>query len=141
MYASILIAIATLAADPKDELDKFRGNWVMTAGHVDGKAVADDNVKKNRITWDGDKIVIVSPHQNPEPIKAKITKITPKGKGGQMEWKRENGPGSDVTMLAIYEWDGPDAYKIAFDPKGKARPTTTEPKEGQIVHVWKREKK
>ena len=45
-------------------------------------------------------------------------------------------------MLAIYEFDGMDAYKVCFDPAGKGRPkefaTTSEG--CKILHVWKRVK-
>jgi uncharacterized protein (TIGR03067 family) len=137
---SALVLSAAPATDAKSELDKLRGDWVMVSGHVDGKPVPEEHVKKNRITWDGEKCTLSSPHQSPEPIQATVTKLTPKGKGGEIEWKRDKGPHSDVTMLAVYEWTAPDSYTIAFDPKGKARPADVMPKDGVIVHVWKKAK-
>src|SRR5690348_8984828 len=115
MLTSFMLVAVALSAEPTAdaELAKLKGSWTMVSGHVDGKAIAADHLKKNRITWDGKEVEIVSPHQSADPIKATMTKITPKGKGGEMEWKRSSGPGSGVTMLAIYEWDGPDSYKVA----------------------------
>ena len=44
--------------------------------------------------------------------------------------------------LAIYEWIGPDRYRIAIDRRGGTRPAdfVSEPGTGQTLHVWQREK-
>jgi len=45
-------------------------------------------------------------------------------------------------MLGIYELE-PDSYKVCFAPAGKPRPTefASTPGSGQILQLWKRQKK
>lgn len=143
MFTCFLLASGLLAADPdpKTELAKFQGSWVLVSGVVDGKPVDAEQVKKGRLTYEGDKATLVTPHQSAEQISAKVT-LKPVGKGGEMDFVRDKGPGVGVTMQSRYEWDGADSYKIVFDPTGKERPKTLEskPGSGRILHVWKREK-
>jgi uncharacterized protein (TIGR03067 family) len=139
--AGLLVAADTKDDAAKKELQKFKGTWVMVSGEVDGKPVPDEHVKKSKITWDGDKVTLFTPHQSDKPIEAKTT-VDPSKSPKEMDWTRSVGPNAQVTMHAIYEFDGEDKYKICFDPSGKERPRefATKTGTGHMLHVWKRQK-
>lgn len=143
MITYLLLTPLLLAADPdpKAELIKFQGNWFLASGVVDGKPVPPDQALKGKITYDGDKATLLTPHQSADPITAKIT-AKPSANGGTMEFIRDKGPAAGVVIKAKYEWDGADSYKIVFDPSGKEQPKALESKagSGHILHVWKRQK-
>jgi uncharacterized protein (TIGR03067 family) len=69
--------------------------------------------------------------------------VDPSKKPAEMDWVRENGPGKEKTMMAIYEWLDGDTYRICFDPSGKERPKEfkSAPGSGYVLHTWKRAKK
>jgi hypothetical protein len=60
-----------------------------------------------------------------------------------MHWIRSAGPNAGTTVIAIYEFDGPDQYKICFDPAGLKVPKKfhTKGESGHIWQTWKRVKK
>jgi len=138
---AVSVAVAEDVKSEK-EMKKLAGTWALASGEVDGKAVADDLAKQGRITYAGEAITLMTPHQSKDPIKAKLTKLDPSKKPGEMDFVRSAGPGEGKTMMAIYEWVDDDTYRICFDPSGKARPTEFKTKEGSghIMHVWKRMK-
>jgi hypothetical protein len=59
-----------------------------------------------------------------------------------MNFKRPKGPGAGKDLKVVYAFDGPDTYKVCFDPSGKTRrkELATTPGSGHILHVWKRAK-
>ncbi len=124
-----------------DALRKFQGSWVMTSAEMDGRKIGDEQVKKSRITFTGNKVELLTPHQHKEIIVAKVTKVDDIKK--EMQWVRSSGPHSGITMTAKFEFQGPDSYIIIFNPKGDALPAafTTTPGSGHIKHSWKRDKK
>lgn len=142
-----VFALTAAAAPPRDEKGdkerkKLAGTWALASGQVDGKAIPEEQVKATKITWDGDKATVVSPHQSKETITAKVTRIDPGKKPGEMDWVRDAGPGKEKTMLGIYEWVDADTYRICFDPACKDRPKDFKAAagSGHILHVWKRAK-
>jgi len=128
-------------ADPAADMKKFEGTWVMVSGKTDGKPVAPEHVGKSRITWKGKDVVVDTPHQSKEPIKATAT-LGSAGGVKTMDWTRANGPDAGKTMLAIYEFRGPDEYVVVFAAAGKDRPKDLDSKAGSgtTMHVWKRQK-
>jgi uncharacterized protein (TIGR03067 family) len=128
--------------DPAADLKKFEGSWVMVSGKTDGKPIPADQVAKSRITWRGADVVIETPHQAQDPIKAKATMVAANGATRAMNWTRANGPDAGKTMLAIYEFRGPDEYVVVFAPAGKERPKDfgAAAGSGHFHHVWKRVK-
>jgi uncharacterized protein (TIGR03067 family) len=144
LLAAAVVATALARDDAAEkEKKKLNGTWVLASGRVDGKAVPEEHVKATKITWDGDKATVVSPHQSKDPITAKRTRLDPGKKPAEMDWVRDAGPQKGKTMLAIYEWVDDDTYRICFDPACKERPKDFEAAagSGHIVHVWKRAKK
>lgn len=124
------------------ELKKLQGTWTLVSGEMDGKALPDEAVKKNKITWKKAAIDIDSPHQSKQHIKAKLTTLDAGKTPHAMNFTRSKGPNAGKDLKGIYAFDGPSTYKVCFDPSGKTRPKelATTPGSGYILHVWKRAK-
>ena len=71
-----------------------------------------------------------------------VVKIDPKKKPKWMDSTATTGSDKEKVSLGIYEIAGDD-YKVCFAPPGKARPKafSSAPGSGNIVQVWKREKR
>ena len=128
------------ALDP--EFQKFQGTWLLVAAEMDGKPVADEHVKQSRITFVGDKVELLVPHQHKEVIVATqlghdVTK-TPH----EMQWVRAKGPYAGAVTTAIYEFEGPDQFKVCLDPSGKTTPSKfgTDAGSGHVWQTWRRVK-
>ena len=98
----LCFAVSAFAEGPqgeeaKKELQKLQGTWVMVAGEWDGKKVADEDAAKSRITYEGNKITVVTPHQNKEPIVAELVKIDTTKSPKEMHFVRKNGPSAGKT--------------------------------------------
>ena len=126
--------------DAAADLKKFEGTWVLVSGKKDGQALAGETVSRSRIVWKGKDVVVETPHQSKDPIKATAT--VSGGATKSMDWTRANGPDAGKTMLAVYEFRGPDEYVVVFAPAGKDRPKELDAKagSGHTMHVWKRVK-
>ena len=134
-------AVAPAQAESYDaELQKFQGTWVMVAAEMDGKAVADAHVEQSKITFVGDKVELLTPHQHKDVIVATVMKLDTAKNPREMHWLRANGPKAGTTVVSIYEFEGADQYKISFDPAGVTVPKNfdTEIGSGHIWHTWKR---
>jgi uncharacterized protein (TIGR03067 family) len=145
---TLILSIWTIAAAQAQgqsvdaELQKFQGTWVMSLAEMDGKKVHDAHVKHSRITYVGDKVEVITPHQHKDKIVASVVKLDLTKNPKEMHWVRTVGPNAGTTTIAIYEFEGPDQYKICFDPAGSATPKAFGTKEGSghIWHTWKRVK-
>jgi uncharacterized protein (TIGR03067 family) len=124
------------------ELNKFQGSWVLILGEMDGTTVSSEYVKGSRITFSGSKVELAAPHQHKETIIATVVKLDETKNLKEMHWVRTTGPNAGTTMIAVYEFEGPDQYKICFDPAGLAAPKDfgTKSGTGHISHTWKRVK-
>lgn len=124
------------------ELQRFQGTWMMISAEMDGKKVHDAHVKQSRITFVGDKVELIAPHQHKDTIVASVVKLDYTKNPKEMQWVRTAGPNAGKTMIAIYEFEGPDQYKICFDPASLAVPKEfgTKAGSGHIWHTWKRAK-
>ena len=129
-------------ADAEKELKKFQGSWVMVSGEMDGKKIADEHLKKSKIKYDGSKVELVLPNQSSETIFSDIVKLDATKKPNEVHKFRKNGPSAGKTVVAIYEFEGDDQYKIAFDPAGKTKLKEFVTKEGtgHVRNTWKRVK-
>ncbi len=115
----------------------------MVSAEMDGKKMHDNHVKESKITFVGDKVEVITPHQHKEKIIASITKLDLTKNPREMHWVRSAGPNAGTTVIAIYEFDGPDQYKICFDPANIDAPKKfgTKTESGHFWHTWKRAKK
>jgi len=128
--------------DAKNELKKFQGSWVMVSGEMDGKKAADEHVSKSKITYEGNKIQISVPNQTSETIVAELVKIDPSKTPKEMYFIRKNGPNAGKTLIGIYEFEGDDQYRFAFDPAGAVtlKEFATKAGTGHVRNSWKRVK-
>jgi len=124
------------------ELKKLQGTWVMVSGELDGKKAADEHVGRSKITYDGKKGQILVPNQHPEGIVFDIVKIDPTKTPMEMHFVRKNGPNAGKTIIGIYEFEGDDQYKFAFDPSGAGtlKEFATKAGTGHVRNTWKRVK-
>jgi uncharacterized protein (TIGR03067 family) len=130
------------AKDTDKELQKFQGTWVMKSGEMGDKDLSDDHVKQGKIIYDGKTMKLQVPHHHSELIIAEIVKLDAKKDKKEMHFIRKNGPGAGKTLIGIYEFDGDDEYKFAFDPAGEKVLTKfdTEKGTGHLMHKWKKAK-
>lgn len=128
--------------DAQKELQKLQGAWVMVSGEMDGKKATDEHVKQSKIVYEGSKIQVVVPTQTGETILSDVVKIDPTKNPKEMHFIRKNGPNAGKTVIAIYEFEGDDQYKIAFDPSGAAtlKEFATKEGTGHVRNTWKRVK-
>ena len=144
---SVLSVSSIAKAQPEDkgmkaELEKFQGTWVLASAKLDGKKVAVDHVKQSKITFEGDKVEVYSPHQHKEVIIATITKLDVATPPNQMQWIRTSGPNAGSTMTGLYKFKNPSQYTICFHPAGTSVPTKigSAAGSGYLVQTWKRVK-
>jgi len=137
-----LIAAEVGGEDAKKELKKFQGTWAMVSGELSGKKAADEHMSRSKIVYEGDKLQIMVPNQTTETIVAEIVKIDPTKKPKEMHFIRKNGPNAGKTLIGIYEFEGDDQYKFAFDPTGAMtlKEFATKEGTGHIRNTWKRVK-
>jgi uncharacterized protein (TIGR03067 family) len=127
---------------PQKELQKLQGTWVMVSGELNGKKAPDEHVSRSKISYEGDKIRIMVPNQTAETIIAEIVKIDPTKNPKEMHFIRKNGPNAGKTLIGIYEFEGDDQYKFAFDPAGATtlKEFATKDGTGHVRNTWKRVK-
>jgi len=141
VWSILALAAAQAPGQNTDaELQRFQGTWILISAEMNGKKVHDAHVKESRMTFVGDKVEVIAPHQHKEKIIASITKLDLTKNLKEMHWVRTTGPNAGTTMIAIYEFEGPDQCKFCFDPAGVDVPKTFGTKEGSghIWHTWKR---
>lgn len=140
---SLLVAVGLsfgaepTAQDVEAELAAFEGSWSLASGVIDGKPMAEAEVKRYKRTYKGDrwtfsqdgKILLegqvkVDPTASPKTID--LTFVDPKD---QKKGK----------LVGIYELKGDEATHCLA---GEARPAElrSEPGSGHILFVWRRDK-
>jgi uncharacterized protein (TIGR03067 family) len=137
-----LSAAAPQGQGTKKELQKFQGAWVMVEGEVEGKKLAEEQVKQSTITFAGNKVKVDSPQLSKDTSISTLTKLDSTKTPKEMYWTRTTGPSAGKPIRAIYEFAGDDQLKICFDPSGKGVPREFAATEetGYILHIWKRAK-
>ena len=137
--AVVLLIAADKPPDPasKKDLDGLQGTWKLASAMEDGKALAQDKVKKTTIVFKDDTFRFPGSAEyatsRKGTIKVDATK-TPKQMDAISTEKE--------VMSGIYELNG-DNYKVCLAPVGKPRPDelTSKPGSGYILQVWERQKK
>lgn len=144
MFSSLGLAAGepVKGAIDNTELQKFQGTWMLVAAEMDGKKVRDNHVKKSRITFSGTTVELTTPHQHKGKIVSTMLRLDTSKHPKEMQWVRSAGPNAGKTMTAIYAFEGPDQYKVSFDPTMKEMPKQfgTKAGSGHIWHTWKRVK-
>ena len=133
---------ALIAADAGDDaakkdLEKFQGNWQLISMERDGKKTTPEDAKKITLTILGDKFIL---RKDAVTISEGTMKLDATRKPKEIDETISTGPNKGKAFLAIYEIDD-EQHKICFAAAGKDRPTSFSSGSGQILQVWKREKK
>ena len=125
---SLVWSVGTIAAAQAQgqsadaELQRFQGTWVMVSAEMDGKKVDDAHVKKSKITFVGDKVELITPHQHKDKIVASIAKLdltkNPRKCTGFALQVRTPAPPCSGSMSLR----GPTSSRFCFDPAGLAVP-------------------
>ena len=137
-----LLVIVLIAADATDDaakkdLAKFQGNWQLISAERDGKKTPDEDAKKITLTIQGDKFVL---RKDAVILSEGTMTLDPTKKPKEIDETITTGPNKGKVFSAIYEIDD-DHHKICFAAAGKDRPTAFSSSGGQLLQVWKREKK
>ena len=134
----VCMLIASDARDAgKTDLDKFQGTWNLVSAEADGKKTPPEDAKKIMLTIQGDKFVL---RKDSVVISEGTMTLDPTKKPKEIDEAITTGPNKGKVFLAIYEIDD-EQHKISFAAAGKARPTAFSSGNGQLLQVWKREKK
>jgi uncharacterized protein (TIGR03067 family) len=134
-----LVTLALIAADePKADLGKIQGAWMVVSGESDGKKEPDRLSAASQFVFDDDQLSIKI--LGASFAKATLT-LDSKKKPRELNAKNTEGPTKGVTLKGIYELDGDD-LKICWGIKGGPRPTafSTSAGSGRRLFVLKREK-
>ena len=140
-----LIAVVVLiAADARDDaakkdLAKFQGNWHLISLERDGKNTPPEEAKKITLTIQGNKFVL---RKDAVIISEGTMTLDSTKKPKEIDETITTGPNKGKVFSAIFEIDD-DQHKICFAAPGKERPTafSSVPGSGQLLQVWRREKK
>jgi uncharacterized protein (TIGR03067 family) len=140
LMTGLLIAAAGPQDDAaKKELKTFQGTWVLVSAQRDGKKEPDEKAikliitdNKYSLTQESSAVIghrgtfLLDPAKKPKATDVTVTE----------------GPDKGKTFLGIYELSSDD-YKVCFAPASKERPTefSSKPGSGNLLQVWKREKK
>jgi uncharacterized protein (TIGR03067 family) len=144
LVLGLLLAVAPLRADEKEELQKLQGTWEMVSVVDRGKEVPADKIKGAKLIVTEAKAKLVPPASAPAPAKeiSLAVKVDPSKTPKAIDLTPTEGPEKDQTARAIYQLDG-DTLKLGMPDGPKAdRPTAFEPKDGGriLVMTFKRAK-
>lgn len=123
------------AADRK----AMQGDWACVSMIQDGAAVPADDAQALFRTVKDDRYTVFHFRR----VLGKGTFRVDAGKGPRtIDFVPEGAPGGPKPLLGIYEWMGPDHYRVCYAPPGQERPTDFACKKGSqhTLAVWRREK-
>jgi uncharacterized protein (TIGR03067 family) len=142
MLLAVVLMLA--ASDPNDDaakkdLEKFQGNWTLISAERGGKKTPQEDAKKITLSIQGNKFVL---RKEAVIISEGTMALDPTKKPKEIDETITTGPNKGKTYLAIYEIDG-EQHKICFAAAGKERPKafSSMPGTGQLLQVWKRDKR
>jgi uncharacterized protein (TIGR03067 family) len=136
LFAALIVTDAGDDAAKKD-LAKFQGNWQLISMERDGKQTPPEDAKKITLTIQGDKFIL---RKDAVTISEGTMSLDATKKPKEIDETITTGPNKGKSFLAIYEIDD-EQHKICFAAAGKEWPTSFSSGGGQILQVWKREKK
>ena len=138
---AVIVLIAADAGDDaaKKDLEKFQGNWQLISAERDGMKTPQEDAKKITLTIQGNKFVL---RKDTVIISEGTVTLDPTTKPKEIDETITTGPNKGKVFSAIYEIDD-EHHRICFAAVDKKRPTTfsSQPGSGQLLQVWKREKK
>jgi uncharacterized protein (TIGR03067 family) len=141
---AVLAVGLLLAADAKDdkkkELDKLQGTWTATTIEYNGEKVLGGGVKELTVVVEGDKLTVKGEDEEVKKYGKATLTIDPSTTPKILDVSITSGDEKGTKFEAIYEVDK-DEWKLCLKPFGKERPAKFESKDGDVLIVFKREKK
>jgi uncharacterized protein (TIGR03067 family) len=132
----VLVA-ADAGGDAKKDLAKFQGNWTLISAERDGKKTPDEEAKKIKLTIQGNNFVL---RKDGVVVSEGTMTLDSSKKPKEVTETITAGPNKGKVFSAIYEI-GDDQHRVCFAAPGKERPTEFSSVSGQLLQVWRREKK
>jgi uncharacterized protein (TIGR03067 family) len=133
----LLVAAATSAGDSaKKEMKQFEGMWTLASLQINGKPVAEPDLKKFKLTAVGELWNLsIDGKQYPAQYRVEPDR-TPK----EIDVTYLEGPNKGKTVHGIYEFDGNTLRLCRQIEPDKDRPTAFESKPGSglVLVTWKR---
>jgi len=126
-------------AAARRDLDRFQGNWSLVSAQRDGTPMAPEEVRKLRLAIQGNEFTL---SKDAAVVSRGTFKLDPTRQPKQVDETITAGPNQGKVFSAIYEIDE-DRHTVCFAAAGKERPTAfaSAPGSGQLLQVWKRERK
>lgn len=134
---TMLIAAETGDDAAKKDMEKFQGNWSLISAERDGKKTPEDEIKKIKLTIQGNRFVL---RKDGAVLSEGTMMLDSSKKPKEVAETITAGPNKGKMFLAIYEIDD-EKHKICFAAAGKERPTVFSSGNGQLLQVWRRDKK
>lgn len=134
--AGLLFASVVIAQDDatKKDLAKFQGSWELVSGERDGKKLSEEETKKTKTIYEGEKF------QFPDAFgmtQKGTIKLDP---SKNPKWVDSTDAAKGAVSLGIYEFTDEGNRRVCFAPPGKPRPTefSSKPGSGHSYLIWKR---
>jgi len=132
-----LLALAHASAqEAASDLKKFQGAWRLVRAEADGKKTPDEEVKKIRLTIQGNRFVL---RRDDKVLSEGTFSLDDATNPKAIDETLTAGPRKGKTFLAIYEIDDVH-HKICFAAAGKHRPKdlSAPAGSGRLLQLWKR---
>jgi uncharacterized protein (TIGR03067 family) len=137
LVSIVLIAVITDDDAAKKDLERFQGNWSLISAERDGKKTPEEEAKKIKLTIQGNKFVL---RKDGVVVSEGTMTLDASKKPKAVTETITAGPNKGKMFSAVYEIDD-DQHRISFAATGKERPTAFSSSNGQLLQVWRRDKK
>jgi uncharacterized protein (TIGR03067 family) len=134
----MVVLVAThFGDDARKDLEKFQGDWSLLSAERDGKKIPDEEARKIKLTIQGNNFVL---RKDGVVVSEGTMTLDASKKPKHATETITAGPNKGKMFSAIYEIDD-DQHRICFAAAGKGRPTAFSSSTGQLLQVWRRDKK
>lgn len=133
----VLIAADTGEDAAKKDLERFQGNWSLISAEREGKKTPDEEAKKIKLTIQGNNFVL---RKDGVVVSEGTMTLDASKKPREVTETISAGPNKGKVFSAIYEIDD-EQHRVCFAAPGKERPTEFSSVNGQLLQVWRRDKK
>ena len=121
----------------KNDLEKFQGTWNLISAERDGKKTPEEEARKIKLTIQGNQFVL---RKEGVVVSEGSMTLDASKKPKEVNETITAGPNKGKVFSAIFEIDD-DQHRICFAAPAKERPTAFSSSNGQLLQVWRREKK
>ena len=137
IFPSLAACLSLAAADPKGDMERLQGHWVMVSLEIDGETVPDEQVESGRLVVEGNRYrPTIGGNAYPETFTLDPAQ-TPKA----IDFTYTDGPRKGETVRGIYTLEG-DRYMMCRSLRAedeRPREFATGAESGRVLVVWKRD--